>query len=182
MTKFEFLQRLNNSLMPLSIPERQEIIQDFEEHFAAGFDSGKTEQQICDELGAPEACAAQYLNGAVPPQPAQGQGARPVYTAYTGPASANPNNDPNKKSNQTLWRVLFFVFVFGAFVVYPVALGLMAAAIAVVVAAVFAIAVVPTGWMALLMVSLCVALLSAGVLVFLVMTWLLKLSYSRTGF
>ena len=180
MTKFEFLQRLNNSLTPLSIPERQEIIQDFEEHFAAGFDSGKTEEQICDELGAPEACAAQYLNGAVPPQSAQG--ARPVYTAYTGPASANPNNDPNKKSNQTLWRVLFFVFVFGAFVVYPTALGLMAAAIAVVIASIFAIAVVPTGWMILLMVSLCVALLSAGVLVFLVMTWLLKLSYSRTGF
>ena len=180
MTKFEFLQRLNNSLTSLSVPERQEIIQDFEEHFAAGIDMGKTEEQICDELGAPEACASQYLGGAIPQQPAQG--ARPVYTAYTGPASQNPNNDPNKKSNQTLWRVLFFVFVFGAFVVYPTALGLMAAAIAVVIAGIFAIAVIPTGWMVLLMISLCIALFSAGLLVFLVMTWLLKLSYSRTGF
>jgi len=181
VTKFEFLQRLNNSLMPLSIPERGEIIQDFEEHFAAGLDMGKTEQQICTELGAPEACAAQYLNGAVPPQQPS-QGARPVYTAYTGPASLNPNNDPNNKKNQTIWKVLFFIFLFGAFVVYPTALGLMGATIAVIIAGILAVAVVPTGWMAVLMISLCVALFTAGLFLFLLMTWLLKTSYKRSGF
>lgn len=198
MNKVEFLQRLSNCLSSLSFFERQEIIQDFEEHFSAGLDKGKTEEQICAELGTPEACAASYLNNmasqAQTEQPKEeakqpyGGSAKAVYTvpynptAPYSPSANNPNNDPNLRRNQFIWKILFFFFVFCALGVYPTALALMASPIIVALAAIFMVAVVPSAAMIVFLVSLCVALFTAGLLTFLIMTWLLKLSYRRSGF
>ena len=52
MTKIEFLQQLYNLLGVLPAEERDDIIADFEEHFSVGTSEGKSEEQICSELGA----------------------------------------------------------------------------------------------------------------------------------
>ena len=62
MTKIEFLQQLYNLLGVLPAEERDDIIADFEEHISVGTSEGKSEEQICSELGDPKSCAAQYLN------------------------------------------------------------------------------------------------------------------------
>lgn len=85
MTKAEFLQQLQNHLLPLAAADRDEILADFEEHFQAGLESGKSEEQICEELGNPYSCALQYLRqpGAytVPQQPPKPATEPPKYNA-----------------------------------------------------------------------------------------------------
>ena len=142
MTKIEFLQQLYNLLGVLPAEERDDIIADFEEHFSVGTSEGKSEEQICSELGDPKSCAAQYLNdepkkadavygaekngnpryetkasdviGASPrPQNARGGG-------YYGTEKGNPQR------NHMLWSILFFFGVFAAIGVYPSSIGMMA--------------------------------------------------------
>ena len=54
MTKNDFLNTLYQSLLYLPAKERQEILQDYEEHFAAGIEDGKAEEEICRALGDPK--------------------------------------------------------------------------------------------------------------------------------
>lgn len=61
MNKEQFLKRLDSSLKRLSSDERQDIIQDFEEHFVIGLEEGKTEEQISDSLGSPIQIAKELL-------------------------------------------------------------------------------------------------------------------------
>lgn len=60
MNKQQFLNALYNSLQDFSVQERNEIMYDYEEHFAIGLEGGKTEEEICWELGNPESIAEQY--------------------------------------------------------------------------------------------------------------------------
>jgi uncharacterized membrane protein len=69
MTKQEFMRRLDGALARLKPEERREILSDFEEHFANGMASGKSEEEVAKELGDPVALAAQYTEGL--PEPAQ---------------------------------------------------------------------------------------------------------------
>lgn len=174
MTKAEFLQQLQNHLLPLAAAERDEILADFEEHFQAGLESGKTEAQICQELGNPYSCALQYLRqpGAytVPQQP-------PKYNAAAAAQKA-----VYERRNRTLWSIMFALLVVCAFGVYPTAVTLMASPLIVLLISIFAVAFVPTAGMVGFLVSLCVCLFTAGLFIFLLMTWLLKLSYKRAGF
>lgn len=57
MNKNQFLTRLNSSLRKLPAEERQDILQDFEEHFAIGLEEGKTEEQVASSLGSPQQIA-----------------------------------------------------------------------------------------------------------------------------
>ena len=61
MTKIEFLQQLYNLLGGLPADERDDIIADFEEHFSVGTSEGKSEEQICSELGDPKAAPRNIL-------------------------------------------------------------------------------------------------------------------------
>lgn len=61
MNKEQFLNRLDSSLKKLSQEERQDILQDFEEHFVIGLEEGKTEDQISDSLGSPNQIAKELL-------------------------------------------------------------------------------------------------------------------------
>lgn len=179
MIKTEFLQELYSYLAPLSPQERDEIIQDFEEHFQVGLESGKTEEQICQELGSPKSCAASYLQNPDVQQtpPPFTPVAQPIRNQAYGTAP-----QPQMKRNQNtvsrlLWLCLFVFFIICAFGVYPAALGLMASPIVIALAAIFAVAIVPSGLMICFLVFLSVTLFTSGLLMFLVMTWLLKLSY-----
>ncbi|PAE28311.1 hypothetical protein CHI07_15120 [Paenibacillus sp. 7884-2] len=57
MNKEQFFVKLNAPLKKLPAQEREDILQDFEEHFAMGFEEGKTEEQIADSLGSPQQIA-----------------------------------------------------------------------------------------------------------------------------
>lgn len=57
MNKYQFLKVLESSLKGLSANERQDIVQDFEEHFLIGLEEGKTEEEIAASLGSPQQIA-----------------------------------------------------------------------------------------------------------------------------
>ncbi|PKG25304.1 HAAS signaling domain-containing protein [Niallia nealsonii] len=61
MTKDQFLKNLDSALKPLSQAERQDIIQDYEEHFLIGVEEGKTEQDIAEALGSPNQISKELL-------------------------------------------------------------------------------------------------------------------------
>ena len=195
MTKIEFLQQLYNLLGILPADERDDIIADFEEHFSVGTSEGKSEEQICSELGDPKSCAAQYLNdepkkadtvygaekngnpryetkasvviGTFPrPQKARGGG-------YYGTEKGNPQR------NHVLWSILFFLGVFAAIGVYPSSIGMMASFFACLFFAgvTGAIATSPAAFG--FVFSIGIMLFAAGLFLFLFMTWFLKLSWRR---
>lgn len=183
MTKTEFLQQLYNNLLPLTSEERKEIIQDFEEHFSIGLESGKTEEQICAELGSPESCAASYLQGVSIGNQYQTSGPANKAAAYTVPvAPKTAQVNPNERVNRFLWAIMFLFFVICAFAVYPTAICLMLSPLAVAILALVVLAFSWTGVAVAFLVSLSVALFSAGLLIFLVMTALLRMSFKKAGF
>ena len=51
MNKQEYMYNLFEALRPFDEDVRNEIISDYEEHFADGLANGKTEEQIVEELG-----------------------------------------------------------------------------------------------------------------------------------
>ncbi|OEH53507.1 hypothetical protein AQ616_13475 [Oceanobacillus sp. E9] len=57
MNKHEFLQKLQAKLTNIPDHEQKEITRDIEEHFIAGLEEGKTEEQIADSLGSPQQLA-----------------------------------------------------------------------------------------------------------------------------
>lgn len=61
MTKEQFLQKLEAALKKLPLEERQDILQDFEEHFAFGKEEGKTEEEIAASLGSPQQIGKELL-------------------------------------------------------------------------------------------------------------------------
>lgn len=61
MTKAKFLQMLKRELYQLSDEEREEILYDFKEHFAAGLAEGKREADIATDLGDPHMIAKELL-------------------------------------------------------------------------------------------------------------------------
>ena len=60
MTKNEFIAALNSQLSGIPENERKDMIYDYEEHFTFALEEGKTEEQICSELGDPKEIARQY--------------------------------------------------------------------------------------------------------------------------
>ena len=64
MTKNEFILQLSNELKKNRINDIDEIIIDFEEHFAFKLEEGKTEEEIARKMGNPVDIAKDYLNQA----------------------------------------------------------------------------------------------------------------------
>lgn len=178
MTKNEFLQELYNHLLSLPAAERDDIIADFEEHFQAGAERGKSEEQICAELGNPYTCALQYLRTAqTPPQNA----AQPLPQNAAQPPHATTANPPARRVNLP-WAIAFFFAVLLAIGIYPACAVLVCSPIFILIAAVFTAAVVPGGTVIGLLVSVAVMLCAAGLFGILVTTWFLKLSFRRADF
>ena len=61
MTKKEFLNHLTHQLTVLSEAERHDILNDYEEHFVAGYELGKSDEEIINSLGTPETIAKEIL-------------------------------------------------------------------------------------------------------------------------
>ncbi|WGL59789.1 DUF1700 domain-containing protein [Pigmentibacter sp. JX0631] len=60
MNKKIFLQKLKNALAQMDEQEKNEILSDYEEHFLAAAESGKSEQEIINALGDPLIIAKSY--------------------------------------------------------------------------------------------------------------------------
>jgi DUF4097 and DUF4098 domain-containing protein YvlB len=52
MNKIEYLNALKDALKSVDIKVMEEIVADYEEHFQVGLENGKSEEQICEELGS----------------------------------------------------------------------------------------------------------------------------------
>ena len=63
MKKREFLDLLRFYLRDMPKTVTDDIISDYEEHFAIASEKGKSEEDICKELGSPEAIAKEYISG-----------------------------------------------------------------------------------------------------------------------
>ncbi|MGY4688198.1 DUF1700 domain-containing protein [Salibacterium sp. K-3] len=61
MNKEQFLRKLDAALDKLSYDEREDILQDFREHFDIGIGEGKTEEEISKSLGSPNQIAKELL-------------------------------------------------------------------------------------------------------------------------
>lgn len=114
MKKIDFLNELYHYIKVLPRDERDEILNDFREHFREGKLAGKTEEQICAELGSPFDCARQYVGDAI--------------------AEKRISSEPEKRKNKTFWTVAFFWNVFQAFLSIPITVGLFLAAAIMIVA------------------------------------------------
>jgi uncharacterized membrane protein len=57
MKKNEYIEKLEKQISDLPESSRKEIISDYEEHFSAGIEAGKTEEEIANKLGDPESIA-----------------------------------------------------------------------------------------------------------------------------
>lgn len=95
MQKIEFMQALNQALISRNTSDIDEIISDFENHFAAAVQEGKSEEEITAALGDPVAIAQQYPTATnhVAAVVARNVAAEPV--AATG----SPAADDSSKSN-----------------------------------------------------------------------------------
>lgn len=60
--KSEFLYSLKNILSELPEQELKDIMYDYEEHFIIGLENGKSEEEMCEELGDPNEIAKNYLS------------------------------------------------------------------------------------------------------------------------
>ncbi|MCT4480296.1 DUF1700 domain-containing protein [Peribacillus frigoritolerans] len=61
MNKEQFLKQLNASLIRLSLEEREDILQDYEEYFEIGMEEGKSEQEISKSLGNPKQISKELM-------------------------------------------------------------------------------------------------------------------------
>ncbi|WP_042144405.1 HAAS domain-containing protein [Paucisalibacillus sp. EB02] len=61
MNKEQFLTKLNDSLKRLPSTEREDILQDFREHFEVGLSKGNTEEEITSGLGSPQQIAKEMV-------------------------------------------------------------------------------------------------------------------------
>ncbi|MDP4095160.1 MAG: DUF1700 domain-containing protein [Bacillota bacterium] len=69
MGKTEFMSKLAGLLDFMSEEDRRDILYDYEEHFRAGAESGKTEEEIAESLGDPRLIANQYKLNYIVRQP-----------------------------------------------------------------------------------------------------------------
>ncbi len=60
MTKIEFLERLSKGLERGNIPDAEDIVEEYEQHFAFKIADGYSEEEISAKLGEPAALAAQF--------------------------------------------------------------------------------------------------------------------------
>lgn len=182
MTKNDFLNTLYQSLLYLPAKERQEILQDYEEHFAAGIEEGKAEEEICRALGDPKEIAQTYLqqNKARPGAYKQDSPSNPAPVRNAGTAAAQPYPIPPDNGNRALFTVLLVLdIVLIALPGIPAGFALAAAGAVVLVASIAAGIFASSALLALFFISLAVALVSAGVLVILLIVWSLRACYRQ---
>lgn len=113
MNRKEFIAEMELRLLRLPKADRDDILSDYEAHFAAGIEKGRTEEEVSAELGNPDELAAVYLENlpenakGAPPEPKPeeqqetcggeqapfNQYAPPAQNQYYVPAPPEPRRD-----------------------------------------------------------------------------------------
>ena len=187
MNKNQFMQTLKQALPPVSPTEMSEIMADFEEHFASGLAHGKSEAEVCSELGSPIEIAQQYQDAwtsgsALPVQQSASYPARQVlYPQAAVPSGTQqPLPKPKGKINE---GALIAVIVLNLLIGIPVWIslfstlfGLWAAAggVGVAAAVLFAVAIVQAGVTSLILALFGLSLTALTVLLIILMVYLTK--------
>lgn len=111
MNKIEYLNALKDALKNVDMKVMEEIVADYEEHFQVGLENGKSEEQICEELGSIEDLVKEineaYNTGNQESQDQTGEGAnhRQEHTSAEGQDKwyYGPNTD---RLSDTINRIL----------------------------------------------------------------------------
>ena len=156
MNKRDFINELYALLRPLGEAERRDIMRDFEEHFAVGAEKGKTEEQICNELGSPRQVASQFLT------PAQ--------------LKESTGNQKNKTLNLIVAIVLTLLFI----AIAPAALGCISASVVLLILSVVSGVATSSAIVFGLVFSVSLFLLSLGILIILISIALIRLFWKRS--
>ena len=179
MTKNEFLNALHRALLYLPARDRQEILQDYEEHFAAGLEQGKTEEEICRALGDPQEIAQTYLQQSrveardFPQLPAPPEPPTPENRAAAQPQARGSNG-------RLLYIVLFVLdLLFIARPGIPAGVAVAGAGAAILAAGIGAGLFASSVLLALFLACLSLAFISAGVLAVLLILWSLRACYRK---
>lgn len=120
MNRSEFLALLRLHLSPLPPEEQQELLEDYESHFAFGLQSGRTEEEIVAELGNPAELAKEALgNRYVPNEPvywyggSTHAGGQQGYNATGMSTGAIPTARRNPFTQALVYVGLFFLNIVG---------------------------------------------------------------------
>lgn len=139
MTKELFLEILKDGLYDFPEGELSDILYDYKEHFDVGFASGKNEDEIIEELGAPHNIVNQYRNGYLKkyeseseteaqPEPETKESTNSdSNNSYTKDTNNENSSKPNDKSNSfiiTSLIILLSLIVFGP-IATALVLGIM---------------------------------------------------------
>ena len=158
MNKKDFMNELYALLSPLDENERRDIMRDFEEHFVAGREKGKSDEQICRELGSPRQCASLFM------------------TPEQSVRIANAN-----KVNTLIYKIFAICLIIALVGVVPSSIGLVAAACCIVVISCIS-GVLFSSWLVFgFFVSLAVVLAAAAVLMDLIMISLIRFCWKKGG-
>lgn len=120
MNRSEFLALLKVHLSPLPPEEQQELLEDYQNHFAFGLQSGRSEEEIVVELGDPAELAKEALgNRYVPDEPIYWYGGPNQTGGQQTNSATGMSNHPNPTARrnpfiQTLVYIgLFFLNIVG---------------------------------------------------------------------
>lgn len=137
MNKNEFISMMESKLIRLPKSDRDDILSDYEAHFAAGLEKGLSEEEVSAQLGDPQELAATYLENL----PENAKGApyiapeEPVYeqSQQTQSDQAQPedasdeaqydkiagvNNEPAAPAKRNVTSIVFF-FIVCTLITYP---------------------------------------------------------------
>ncbi len=105
MQRTEFLDELQQHLSILSHEDRENILEEYRVYFTECEKEGKTEEEICDELGEPIECAKQYLGD--------------IALEDVQTVKIDKNQEKKMKRKKVLWTLAFLWNVVQAIVSIP---------------------------------------------------------------
>jgi uncharacterized membrane protein len=113
MNKDDFFKTLDAALSDFSWSEKKDIIYDYEEHFRIGFENGKTEAELIEELGDPKDIANQYKsNSTIESEPID----RPINNYNENKYSEYKNTSENVSVLAAIALLIFnLIFIVGPF-------------------------------------------------------------------
>ena len=84
MKKQEYLAALSGELKKLDVPDAEEIVTEYEQHFAFKLADGFSEEEIAKKLGEPTAIAAQFAQDKITQKPKAKHALLTVWFAFLG--------------------------------------------------------------------------------------------------
>ncbi|MCR4925010.1 MAG: DUF1700 domain-containing protein [Clostridiales bacterium] len=183
MNKNDYLNEFSSQLSSLDYQSKQDIISDFEEHFSIGLSSGKTEEQICAELGNPIENARQYLSGekkvtfvhANKTANSATTAAPYSNTGYNSPYNPSQQANIPPRTNSTYTLLFALAIIIGIFFSFPVSFGFICAGIGICVAAGVTGAMFTSPALIAFFISLAVLFVLSGIILTMLNCWLIKI-------